>query len=439
MIDRRIIANLTVFFALSILLIGYGIVTLFGSPFDEQRTLVADLPDAGGLRPGFSASHDGVVVGTVSDVALRSGKVRVTVELDKGVTIPQGVEARVVRASAVGEQRLDLGSVVGGSQEALADGATVKVGEDPIPPDVADVLETTVGLVDALPADDLNTLIHEAALGVEGRADELRSITRSLTTISDDVVEGDEELRRLLDNGPPVLDDFSELSPEVHDALADTEVLTQILVDRKDDLVTLLRSGADLSEVADGVLLENRANLTCLLDDLRDISGEVQGETLADLDTALRTNTQFFGLVDKIAGRGESVDVGYGPGRPDQLWLRTSLLLPPQTPAASNYVPPRSPLPTITGEACTSEYGAGAAAPESPAPDVAARPDTADTLAAGSGATPPGLLQSLAPVGQASEPEPTKQDLVPLVTLGVGLLLALATLLPAARTRRSTR
>ena len=140
MINRRIIANLTVFFALSILLVGYGIVTLFGSPFSEQRTLVADLPDAGGLRPGFSASHDGVVVGTVSDVALRSGKVRVTVELDKGVTVPEGVEARVVRASAVGEQRLDLGSVPGGSQRPLADGADVKVGEDPIPPDVADVL-----------------------------------------------------------------------------------------------------------------------------------------------------------------------------------------------------------------------------------------------------------------------------------------------------------
>ncbi|QXC61957.1 MCE family protein [Aquihabitans sp. G128] len=359
MINRRIIANLVVFFTLATLLVGYGVVTLFGSPFDHQDTLVADLPDAGGLRPGFSASHDGVVIGTVSKVELRRDEVRVTIQLDKGVTVPKGVEARVVRASAVGEQRLDLASVAGGSQEPLPDGAEVPVGADPIPPDIADVLATTTGLIEALPAKDLNTVIHEAAVGVDGRSDDLRSITRSLTTVSDDVVADDASLRKLLANGPPVLDDFSDMSPEVHDALDNTQQLTRILADRKGDLVDLLDKGADLSEVGDRVLLDNRANLTCLVGELTDITGELQGAALKDLDTALKTNTQFFGLVDKVAVRGQAQPNPYGPGRPDQLWLRTSLLLPPQTPAASAYAPPRGHLPVTTGAACTGPYGKG--------------------------------------------------------------------------------
>src|SRR5690606_13660405 len=113
---------------LSAALVAYA-VTLFGNPLEQRRTVVAELPDAGGLRTGFSASHDGVVVGTVSKVELAGedgiGSVRVTVELDPGVTVPTDVRAKVVRASAVGEQRLDLVSTGDGSGGVLANGAVV--------------------------------------------------------------------------------------------------------------------------------------------------------------------------------------------------------------------------------------------------------------------------------------------------------------------------
>jgi len=442
-INRRIFVNLAVFFSLAVLLVGYGVVTLFGSPFDRQRTLVADLPDAGGLRPGFSASHDGVVIGTVKRVELVRDQVRVTIELDKGVTVPAGVQARVVRASAVGEQRLDLESVAGGSQKELADGAEVPVGKDPIPPDIADVLATTTGLIEAIPARDLNTVIHEAAVGIDGRADDLKSITRSLTTVSDDVVQDDASLRKLLANGPPVLDRFSEMSPEVHDALGNTEQLTRILADRKGDLVDLLGDGADLSEVGDRFLLANRANLTCLVGDLTDITGALQGRALEDLDTALRTNTQFFGLIDKVAVRGAAAPNPYGPGRADQLWLRTSLLLPPQTPAASSYAPPRSHLPVTTGGACSGPYGDGATATAKPTTDLGRTdPDATKQLAATaerSGTPSATGVGDVVPIGQASKPPATKSDAVPLITLGVGILLALLALVPATRTRRRAR
>lgn len=440
MIDRRIVVNLVAFFALSAVLVSYGIVTLFGSPFEQRRTVVTELPEAGGLLPGFSASHDGVIVGRVASVDLLEERVRVTVALDRGVTIPEGVEARVVRASAVGEQRLDLRSVPGGSTRPLADGARVSAGEHPVPPDVADVLETTVALIEALPADDLNTLVREAAAALEGRADDLQSITRSLIVISDDVVALEAPLRRLLEHGPPVLDDFSAMSPQVRSALATTEALTEILAERRHDLVDLLDSGGDLAVVGDEVVRDTRAGLTCLIGDLASITGGLQGTALADLDEALRTNTQFFGLVERLAVRGPTRDVGYGPGRPDQLWLRTSLLLPPQTPAASAYVPPRSPRPVVTGEGCVTPFGEGVTATPPPDRDLAARPPTAGPAPVGPGeGTGGGLLGpvlSVLPTAQASEPSPPNPDPVPLVILSAGVLAAVASLVPATRRRR---
>ena len=443
-ISKRILVNLGAFMGIAALLVGYGVVSLFGSPFEHQRTVVAYLPDAGGLRPGFSASHDGVVVGTVSKVQLRKGHVRVTLKLDHGTTVPRGVRAQIIRASAVGEQRLDLVSVPGGSQEVLPDGARVPLAAHPVPPDVADVLATVTGFVDALPADKLNTLVHEAAIGVKGRADDLKAITRNLSTISDDVVETDADLRRLLAEGPPVLDRFTTMSPAVHQALADTADLTKILADRRSDIVALLGDGADLSEVADRVLLDNRANLTCLFGDVRDVSDAMQGRPLADLDRALSINQDFFGLIDRLAVRGHATDVGYGGGaRDDQLWLRTRLLVPPQTPAASAYSPPRQPRPVKTGAGCRNGYGNGVGATPVPTRDLGAKPGggaggTSPTSAA---AALPGLdaLGEAVPARQASQPAASNRDLVPLLILGIGVVVAALTTFPTARTRRRPR
>jgi virulence factor Mce-like protein len=438
-ISKRIIVNLVVFFSLAVLLVGYGVTTLFGNPFEHPRTVVAELPDAAGLRPGFSASHDGVVVGTVGKVQLQKHRVKVTINLDKGMTVPVGVQAKVIRASAVGEQRLDLTSVPGGSQATLPDGAEVPLAPEPIPPDVADVLKTTTGLIDAIPPGDLNTVIHEAALGVDGRADDLRSTVSSLTTISDRVVAQDQDLRRLLQNGPPVLDDLTRMSPEVHQALDNTATLTRILSDRRNDLVALLGHGADLSTIGDKVVVANRSNLTCLMGDLVDVTGTLQGSTLANLDTALATNQQFFGLIDRVAVRGHAADVGYGGGaRDDQLWLRAKLLVPPQTPSAVAYLPPRSPRPVHPGAACNAPtFGKGVAATPAPTTDLGAHRESGAGGTTSPAGGNPNLNTALGMLKASSNrPGDRLATVVPLVVLGLAAVAALAAG-PVIRKRRS--
>ena len=41
MISKRVLANLVVFFAVSIALVAYGAVTLFGNPFRDRRTVLS--------------------------------------------------------------------------------------------------------------------------------------------------------------------------------------------------------------------------------------------------------------------------------------------------------------------------------------------------------------------------------------------------------------
>jgi virulence factor Mce-like protein len=438
MITPRVIANLVAFFAFSVAIVAYGAVTLFGNPLRQPRQVVAELPHAGGLRTGFSASHDGVVVGTVSRLELHGDGVRVTVDLDPGATVPDGVEAKVVRASAVGEQRLELTSTATPGA-VLPHRAVVSAAAEPLPPDVADVLEVVNDFFGALPAEELNTVVHELAVGIEGRAGDLRSINRSLTLISDDLLEVEPELRALLDAGPEVLDDFSDMSPAAHRALENTEVLTAILAERDEDIVRLLADGADLATIFDRVLADNQANLTCLTSDFATINAALQGPTLRALDRGLEINRLFFGAVEDVAVRGHSADVGYGPAQDDALWLRTRLLVPNEEPAASRYVPPRPPRPVETGVPCVDRTTSSSPGPAGGTPGDdrlvgASPPSSREDRASGPPVIPgaEGRDATKAPGGEGGP-----RNLIPLIALGAAVLAALAAA-PAWKHRRRT-
>jgi phospholipid/cholesterol/gamma-HCH transport system substrate-binding protein len=361
-ITPRIIANLVVFLLVSAALVTYGAVTLLGNPLRDGDRISTTFDDAAGVLPGFSAAYDGVIVGTVADTELVDDGVRVTVELDPGVTVPSDVEARVVRASAVGEQRVELNPVEGGGDAPpLQDGDEVPPAEQSAPPEISDVLETASTLFEEIPADDLNTVIEEVAITLDGREQELRELTRDLDLFAEQVLEHEESFRSLLETAPPVLDAVTSVSPELESALADTATLTQVLSDRRFDLVELMQHGTQLAAVADEIISTDGANLACVLEDAADLSTFLGApEQTSNIEAALGLNQAFFGPIDSLAVEGFAADVGYGaPDRNDQRWLRVLTILPPGSPPAMAYHPQRPTPPTLPGGGCSNALGEG--------------------------------------------------------------------------------
>jgi len=377
MIPRRALINLGVFFALTALLIGYGALDLLRGHLpivDRPNEVSAVFKDASGLRTDFSASFNGVVVGTVKHIRLDGDGVKVTVALDHGVQIPGDVEARVIRASPVGEQRIDFVPTKGGTAAPLKNHALVPTAPDAEPPIVSDVVDVTVKLLEAIPADDLNTLIHETATALRGRSDDIRSLIEASDAFSQEFLAHEQGFRQLLASAPPVLDAAAAVGPQLRDALANTNVLTTILAKRRDDLVALLREGARLGTVGNDLVASQKANLACLVSDVADLTRfTADPRTLNNLNTGLKINQEFFGPIDKIAPSGPATDVDLGaPARPNQVWLRVRTLLPPGQPSAVSYNPKRPTPPTKPGGACTNEFGRGVgpatqANPEPPA------------------------------------------------------------------------
>lgn len=362
MTSRRVLLNLAAFLAVSLGLTAYGVFALLRDPFAPRTTVKTVLPDTAGLIKGLTASSNGVTVGTVTSVKLNPGNhsVTVTVSLDPGKSLPGDVAASVIRANPLGEQSVDFQPQRGGTSPPLASGASVPVAAVGTPPNVGDVINTVDNLFNAIPKQDLTTAVHELAVTLAGRGQDLRSLTLSNLAFSQEFLNYQDQFKALLANSPPILNAVGNDGPDLQQAIANTAVLSQVLADHRFDQVHLFANGIRLGQTLGGLIHDNEPELACLLHDFGRITANTAEPTnLNNLDTALRTNTEFFGPVDALAPLGTAK--GLYPGDPNhpQNWLRTYLLLPPGMPQAVSYNPHHDIPPIKPGAGCETEFGAG--------------------------------------------------------------------------------
>jgi phospholipid/cholesterol/gamma-HCH transport system substrate-binding protein len=365
MISRRIVINLITFGIISAVLIAYGFLNLLGNPLRDTTTVSSVFPTAAGLSPGFTVTLDGVDVGTVNSVTLVPGGAKVTMSIDPGNTIPSNVQARVIVANALGEQEVELAPPPGASDPPpLKSGAVIPAAADSTPADVGTVVAEFTKLVAAIPAGDLNTVLHELATAVDGRGGDLRTIAESSRLFSQEFLAYQQQFQSLLDNSPSVLDTVSANASALQQGLANTAVLVNALAQHRDDLVRLLAQGTTTASQLDQLIVDNRPNLGCLVHDLADVNQNVgNGTNLTNLDATLALNSVFFGAVARVAPTGHAVALtSNDSARNNQEWLRTRLLLPPAQPSAIAYSPPTTLPPVLPGAACNTEFGAGVGA-----------------------------------------------------------------------------
>jgi hypothetical protein len=111
----------------------------------------------------------------------------------------------------------------------------------------------------------------------------------------------------------------------------------------------------------DNLVSSQAANLGCLITDLAQVSSNVaQPANLMSLSNALADNQYFFGAVNAVVQPGTAKALTSGDkDNPNQLMLRSRLLLPPQSPAADTYPTPTSLPATLPGQACSNQLGTG--------------------------------------------------------------------------------
>jgi virulence factor Mce-like protein len=300
-------------------------------------------------------------------------QVRITLSIDHGISVPSDSQAEVERANPLGEQEVDLITGPADTAPPARDGTVLPPTSTPTPPDVGQVVDAADRIFAAVPTGDLETVIHELAVAFNGRSQDIRTIIEESDVLSQNFLAFQGAFRQLLAAAPPVLDTVAAVGPQLHDALANTQVLVDLLNQRKDDIVNLARDGTSFALTTDQFLADNTANLACLTKDLGDLGGNLSSNpNYTNLDTALQLNQAFFGPVNKLTPTGAAISLGVGSVAHQQSWFRVRTLLPPQMPAAVSYTTPNRIPDTYPGAACLSVFGKGvpAASQANPAPSV---------------------------------------------------------------------
>jgi phospholipid/cholesterol/gamma-HCH transport system substrate-binding protein len=174
-----------------------------------RYNVTLELPSSGGLYPTSVVTYRGSEVGRVTSVDVTHDGVRAVLKLDSSTKIPSDVRAEVHSRSAVGEQFVQL---IPAAEKAVAsDAATLRAGDVigvdkvQVPPEIGSLLDATNRALQAIPQDNLRTVVDEANTAVGGLGPELSRIVDGSTVLAIDAGQTIDPITKLIDQSAPVL------------------------------------------------------------------------------------------------------------------------------------------------------------------------------------------------------------------------------------------
>ena len=368
----RVTLNVAVVVVVSMVVLaaaGFRFLGTFGA---DDRELVVELPESGGVLAGQPVTVRGIGVGVVRDTELTADGVRVTMDVDADRDVPRHVLVQVLRRSPIGEQAVELTPVPGDWEAEGADAfvardvpraegwSALEAGEDPdvrgvsVPSSVPEVLRLADDLLASIDEQALITVVDELGTAVEGRDDILRELTDDGTAVSATLLAASDDIERLLEVSEPTLRTIHDQRDALRTGLDSSADLLATLAARGDEVADILEAAPGALDEATRLIAEQAPNLHCLNRDLLGLGQLLAGDdVLGYLGQLLDHQGYFYGSFD--------VGTQWDPYRPGQLWARVNILLPEVVtqPAAAAKTPRTPTPPTLPGAHCDSPFGLG--------------------------------------------------------------------------------
>ena len=251
-LHRPILIKLALFVVVAVVasaIIVFGYIrlpaTLFG--VGHYRVTV-ELPEAAGLYKNSNVTYRGTEVGRVENVSLTYDGVKAVLSLRSDVAIPANLDAQVHSQSAAGEQyvallpRSDTGP-------ALKNGDIIPQSRVSVPPDINSLLAATNKGLQAIPGDNLKTVIDESYAAVGGLGPDLSRLVKGSTQLAIDARANLDALTTLIDKSGPVLDSQADTADPIAQWASNLAQLTTGLKSVDRPLGQLLEKGPAAEQV----------------------------------------------------------------------------------------------------------------------------------------------------------------------------------------------
>lgn len=201
-----------------------------------------ELPRTGGLYETSNVTYRGSKVGRVRAVRLTESGVVAELALKSGIDIPSDLRAEVHSQSAIGEQYVEL-LPRSAAVAPLKDGDVIPLADTSVPQDINAVLDSVRTGLQAIPRENLKTVIDESYTAVGGLGPELAAIVDGTTKLSLDAQANLDPLLALIDNARPVMESQVRTSDAIAAWASQVATVTRDLKDH-DDAVAGLIDGA---------------------------------------------------------------------------------------------------------------------------------------------------------------------------------------------------
>jgi phospholipid/cholesterol/gamma-HCH transport system substrate-binding protein len=217
-LHRRTIITLAIFSAIS--MIAFGLVGLYYAKLPAvylgigRYTVRMQLDRAGELYRAGNVTYRGVEVGRVAKVQLTDSGVEAVLSLKSGIDIPADLTAHVHSASAIGEQYVDL-IPRSASGPMLKNNDVIPQDRTTIPPNVNSLLAAVSRGLNAIPRDNLKTVVDESYVAVGGLGPELSRLFGGGAKLATEARQNLDAIITLIDEPKPVFDSQIDTSDAV--------------------------------------------------------------------------------------------------------------------------------------------------------------------------------------------------------------------------------
>jgi virulence factor Mce-like protein len=370
----RTSTNLVAFGVVTLLLLGYFAFTIGRDiAFDDRYPVLLVLPDSGGLVEDHFVTVMGRDVGRIGHMQIYGDGVLLELHIEPDARVPQHALAHVLRRSAIGEHTINLVPVdpdwepdgervvprfvtPAAGWEAAEPGDEIDARHVVMTVPTRELLAYMEDLFETIPKEELSVAIHELADAFGGRGEVLVDLNRQAHDLNETLTAGIPDFERQLHASRPVLEAIQGSREDIAAMFTHLADLSELLADNRPTMEGLVESSQLMTSELDALIRPSRANLTCLITDLRDY----QAVNVANLDwiaQALDLNTYWW--------HANQIGRQWDPWRPGVLWLRSAtLVFAPST--GGSYEERRETPWTKPGAACETPFGVGVNAVRQP-------------------------------------------------------------------------
>ncbi|MGB8390177.1 MCE family protein [Mycobacterium sp.] len=251
-LSKRVKIQLAIFTVVAVIA---GAVMIFGyirlpAMFGVGHyTVTVQLPRAAGLYASGNVTYRGTEVGRVTDVRLTDTGVDAVLSLRSDVHIPSDLDAQVHSVSGVGEQYVAL-LPRSSNGPALKSGDVIPVSRTSVPPDINALLDAANRGLQAIPPDNVKTVIDESYTAIGGLGPEISRFVKGSTQLAIDARTNLDPLVSLIDQAQPVLDSQVDTSGAIHAWAAHVADITHQLQTNDTAVAGLLEQGGPAANEA---------------------------------------------------------------------------------------------------------------------------------------------------------------------------------------------